>query len=53
MFVHLNYLVLRGLNLVRAENERAAALYDDIKARIIRTVSDGWSEDGILWEMYD
>ena len=63
LFVHLHYMLLRGLKKYYMEGsvsmvgkpelaQRASDLYDTIKERIVRTVETQWSKDHLFYEMY-
>ena len=38
VFIHLNYLVLRGLHNHYSESEIATAFYTEIREKLLRTV---------------
>ncbi len=64
VFVHLNYLLLKGLKTYYSESsvsmkekpelvKKASELYLEIKKRLVATVFEQWKKDGQFWEMYD
>ena len=63
LFVHLHYMLLRGLKTYYCEGsvsmvdkpelaKRADALYLMIKERIVNTVQSQWQKDHLFYEMY-
>ena len=53
VFIHLNYLVLRGLKKFYDKDIAAQEAYRLIRSRLIDTVYKSWKQDHLFWEMYD
>ena len=64
LFVHLHYLLLRGLKIYYSEGSismvdkpqlaaQAKRIYDVVRERIVTTVYEQWQKDHFFWEMYN
>jgi len=63
LFVHLHYMLLRGLHTYYSEGSismeakpelaaRAGKLYKEIRERIVGSVYSQWQKDSLFYEMY-
>lgn len=62
IFVHLNYMLLRGLKLYYINEDESTEsdfsrqvrnAYSQIREKIVETVFEQWRRDHQFWEMYD
>ena len=53
VFVHLNYLILRGLKKFYSHDSLAQQAYRLIRTRLVSTVFKSWQQDHLFWETYD
>ena len=57
VWINLNYMALAALKRYAAQEgpyaERAAAIHDELRTNILRTVVDEDERTGFLWEQYD
>ncbi|EAS00773.2 mannosyl-oligosaccharide glucosidase (macronuclear) [Tetrahymena thermophila SB210] len=53
IWIQMNYLVLRGLNLYYQENEEATNLYSKLRKNVSNTVCQNWEKTGFFYENYN
>ncbi|KAL4499136.1 hypothetical protein ABPG72_017038 [Tetrahymena utriculariae] len=53
IWIQINYLVLRGLNLYYQENEEATQLYSKLRKNVSNVVCQNWEKTGFFYENYN
>ncbi|KAL4449892.1 hypothetical protein ABPG74_015011 [Tetrahymena malaccensis] len=53
IWIQMNYLVLRGLNLYYKENEQATNLYSKLRKNVSNVVCKNWEKTGFFYENYN
>lgn len=53
IWIHMNFLVLRGLRLFYPRNLAAKELYSSLRANVMRNIFRVWEETGYIFENYN
>jgi len=53
IWMNINYLVLRALNVHYSTHPRAQEIYTELRTNLINTVHGSWESTGTLWEQYN
>jgi mannosyl-oligosaccharide glucosidase len=52
IWVNLNYLTLKGLKLYYHDDQESMQIYEEIRAKLIKTIYNNWLVSGMFYEQY-